>query len=175
MTAPIRIASTKAFMREKWLWIPTVANTAAPTAVEINSASGLDVSCFLFADSGKPTQTTNRTKLARRLCDGAQYEQIGLTTYEGGELSYAVDPQAAPGANGKKALAILPAGTTGFLVRRLGIAVLTDVAAGQYVDLFPTEFGPAFTMPKGDDESSEVAVTQTFAITGPPTLLVAAA
>lgn len=171
MAAPIRPASTKAYGREKWAFVPAIANVTAPALTEVNAASALDISCYLFADSGKPAQSTNRATKTRRVCDTVQYEQIGDTSVTGGELSYAVDPQASAGSDGKKALEKLAEGTTGFLVRRLGIAVATDFAAGQFVDVFPIEVGPPMPTTVGDGEASEVGITQTFAVTGPPAYL----
>ena len=171
MAAPIRIAATKTFMREKWVYVPTIANQSAPTLVEVNAATGLDISCYLHADTAKPAQNTNRVQLARRLCDGAQYEQIGTTNYTGGDMKYAVNPQAAAASDGKKAFEKFPEGTVGFLVRRLGIAVATDFATGQFVDTFPVEFGPAMPMPSSDGEEQEAVIMQAFAITGPPTFI----
>lgn len=175
MAAPIRIAATKTFQREKWLYVPTIANINSPTVTEVNAASGLDISCYLHSDTTRPTQNTNRVQLARRLCDGAQYEQIGTTTYAGGDLKYAVNPQAAAASDGKKAYEKFPEGTTGFLVRRLGKAVATDVAAGDFLDIFPVEFGPGMPMPSSDGEEQEAVIMQAFAVTGPPAFMKAAA
>lgn len=171
MAAPVRIAATKTFQAEKWVFVPTIANINAPTLAEVNAAGGLDISCFLHADTGRPAQNTNRVQLARRLCDGAQYEQIGTTTYTGGDMKYAVNPQAAALSDGKKAYEKFPDGTTGFLVRRLGINVQTDAATGQFVDVFPVAFGPAMPMPSSDGEEQEAVIMQSFAVTGPPAFI----
>lgn len=168
MAAPIRPAATKAFTREKWQFVPVIANTSAPTLVEIIAAAGLDVSCYLFDSTARPGQNTNTVTLERRVCDGAQYEQIGITTYSGGEALWALDPQAAAGSDGKKAWEKLTPGTKGFFVRRLGIDVNTDFAVGQFVDVFPVELGPAMPTKAGDGEAAEVAATQTFAVTSAP-------
>lgn len=175
MAAPIRPASAKTYGAEKWVFVPTIADTDAPTVAEVTAVSGLDISCYLFGDSGRPTQSTNRVTAQRRICDTAVYERIGDTTYAGGELLYALDPQAAAGSDGKKAWETLPAGTTGYLVRRFGLPVATDFAAGQFVDAFPVELGPAMPTASGDGEAGEVAATQAFAVTGPPAFVKAIA
>lgn len=171
MAAPVRPAATKTFQAEKWVWVPTIANINAPTLTEVNAATGLDISCYLHSDTTRPTQNTNRVQLARRLCDGAQYEQIGTTTYAGGDMKYAVNPQAAAGSPAKAAYEKFPEGTTGYLVRRLGINVQTDFATGQFVDVFPVSFGPAMPMPSSDGEEQEAVVMQSFAVTGPPAFI----
>jgi len=168
MTAPTRPASTKAFGTEKFSFVATIATITAPSlATEINAAGSLDVSCYLFDSSDRPTQNTNRITRERRVCDTVQFEQIGITTMQGGNLMYALDPQAAAGATGKKAWEKFVAGATGFLVRRAGIDVNTDYAAGQFVDVIPIEVGPHFDVKVGDGESAEWAGTNAFAITGP--------
>lgn len=169
--AAIRPAGAKAYGRDKWVWVPTIADTAAPTVAELTGASTLDMSCYFYAETGRPSQTTNRVTRPKRVCDTVTFEQIGDTTYAGGDALYALDPQAAPASDDKKAYETFPEGTTGYLVRRLGVDVDTDITAGDYVDIFPVEFGPAMPTTTGDAESAEVAAMQAFAITGQPTFL----
>lgn len=173
MAAPIRPASAKAFKREKWLWVPTIASITAPTVTEITAATGLDISCYLFDSFARPTQTTNTATRERRVCDGEEFEQIGVTSYSGGEMPYAVDPQAVAGSDGKKAWEKFISGASGFLVRRLAVDVNTDVATGQFVDVVPVEVGPSMPTTVGEGESAEVAGTATYVITGPPAWIVA--
>lgn len=168
MVAPLRPASVKAFQREKWVWVPAIANIAAPTIAEITAVAGLDISCMLFDSTARPTKNTNLVTRERRICDGAVYQQIGTTTYEGGQMLGAFNPQGAAASDGVKAWEKFPAGTTGFLVRRLGIDVNTDMATGQFVDPFPVEFDEPFPTTAGDGEAAEAAFMSTFAITGPP-------
>lgn len=171
MAAPIRPAASKAFQREKWVFVPTIADIAEPTVTEVTAGTVLDISCYLFASTAKPSQSTNLVTAERRLCDGADYQQVGTTTYSGGEMTAAFDPQAAALSDGKKAYEKFPAGTTGYLVRRLGINVQTDLAATQFVDVFPVEFGPGMPMPSSDGEEQEAVITQSFAVTGPPAFI----
>ncbi|HET7689334.1 MAG TPA: hypothetical protein VFK41_03080 [Nocardioidaceae bacterium] len=169
MTAPIRPASSKAFQREKWIFIPTIASaTLAPTVAEATGGTTLDISCMLFDGTARPQKNTNLVDRVRRICDGAVYQQIGTTNYTGGEMLAAFDPQAAAASDGKKAWEKFPAGTTGYLWRRMGIAVATDVAAGQFGDTFPVEFDEPFPTTVGDGEAAENAFLSVFAITGPP-------
>lgn len=168
MAAPIRPPSTKAFGREKWLWVPAIASVLGiPAIAEINAAAGLDLSCMLFDGTGKPVKNTNLVDRQRRLCDTATYQQVGTTSYAGGEMLAAFDQQGAAASNGVKAWEKFPEGTAGFLVRRLGILVVTDFAVGQFVDTFPVEFGPPFPIIQGEGEGAEVGFSSTFAITGP--------
>lgn len=174
MAAPIRVAATKTFQREKVVFASAVANylTALSTA-EATAAGNLDISCYLMAEWGRPAQNTNRVQLTRRLCDGAQYEQIGTTNYTGGELTYAIDPQAAAASNGKKAYEKFPEGTSGFFIQRLGPAVSLDLAAAQFVNIFPVSFGPQMIQPSSNGEEQEAVVMQSYAITAPPAFNIA--
>lgn len=173
MAAPVRVAGTKTFQRDKWLFVPAIANIAAPKITEISAVGALDVSCFWHADTGKPTQTTNRVQRPRVLCDGGQYETIGTTTYQGATARYRVSPQAATGSNGKKAYEKFPEGTVGFMVRRLGVLVATDIAVGDFVDVYPCEYGPGMPTTSSDGEDGEVIILQDWAVTDAPAFLVA--
>jgi hypothetical protein len=174
MAEPIRPASTKTFTKENWIFVPTIASsTLAPTVAEATGATSLDISRIIFASSGRPTATTNRVTAERRLADGAQYEQIGTTTWTGGEMLYAMGDQATAATDPKKLYEKIPDGTTGFLVNRRGLGRAVDVAAGQFVNVYPVEFGPSVPVNAGENETAEAAMSVTFAVTGPPALIVA--
>jgi hypothetical protein len=175
MAAPIRPAGAKLFGRDKWIFVPAIADTAAPTVAEVGAASGIDLSCYFYTSTGKPDVNQNRVTPPARICDTQQYEAMGLGQWQGGDVHYAVDPQAAAGSDGKKAYEALPEGTTGFLVNRAGVDVDTDVAAGQFVVSYPVQFGTPVVTAEGDGEAAEVAIKQAFAITGPPSEIVAVA
>ncbi len=175
MAEPLRPAPTPTFGKENWVFVPTIASKSAPTATEINGASALDISRIVFASTGKPTQSTNRPTAERRLADTKTYEFIGISNVTGGDMLYAFNPQAASGSDGKKFYEKIPEGTTGFLVQRRGIGRATAVAAGQFVNVYPVQFGPSFPADAGSDESAEAALTVTFAVTDDPALNVAVA
>lgn len=175
MTEPLRPSATKTHGRENWIFVPAIADIAAPTVAEITGASALDITRIVFADSGQPAQSTNRVNSQRRLGDTTTSEFIGDTTYTGGDITYALDPQAASGEDGKKLWEKIPEGATGYLVRRLGIARATAPTAGQFVDVFPVEFGPSMPTKVGDAESAEAGAMATFAVTDKPEFLAAVA
>lgn len=165
MAEPLRPAATKMHGRENWIFVPTIANINAPTALEINGASALDITSIAFASTGKPSQSTNRVTAERRFGDTRVFEFIGDTTVTGGDMLYAFGAQGAAGTDGKKWFEKIPEGTTGFLVQRMGVARATTPAVGQFVNVFPVEFGPSFPTVAGDSESSEAAMTVAFAVT----------
>lgn len=173
MAAPIRPASSKAYGREKWSFVPAIADISAPTVAEVTAATALDISCYLFDSSTRPGQSTNLVTKERRICDTKQFQQVGDTNPSGGEITYALDPQAASGSDGKKAWEALVDGGTGYLVRRLGVDVDTDFTTGQFVDVFPVEFGPSMPTTVGDGESRENGAVSSFAVTSDPAYVVA--
>lgn len=175
MAAPIRPAATKAYLRDKWIFVTALADPSAPTALELTGASALDVTKMFFASSARPSQSTNLARAPKRLGDAETYEFVGESQSTFGEVRYSFDPQGAAASDGKKAFEKFPAGTTGYLVNRLGLPQDTDVIAGQFVTAYPVEFGPQVETKEGDGEGAEVAIVQTVAQTGPKSLNVAVA
>lgn len=174
MTTPLRPAAVTALSNENWIFVATIASQAAPTATEINAAGSLDFTNIAFNDgTDRPAQNTNLATAERRIGDGGQYQYVGISTYTGGTLLYQFDPQSSTGADGRKLWEKIPSGTTGFLVRRLGVAQGTTPAAAQKVDVYPVQFGPSMPTTVGDQDSAETAATASFAITGPPSFNVA--
>lgn len=168
MAAPVRPNSTKAYLRDKWVFVPTgTYDPSAPSLAILNAATALDVTKMFFASSARPSQSTNLARAPRRLGDGETYEFVGESQRTIGEVRYSFDPQAAALSTGKKAFEKFPAGTTGFLVNRLGLDRDTDLATGQFVTSYPAEFGPQMETLEGDGEGAEVAIVQTVAQTGP--------
>lgn len=174
MAAPIRPTPVKAYTRDKWAFVPTIASAALiPTAAEVGAVGALDITLMLFEDTGKPAQNTNRPTKPKRLGDAAVYEQIGDVTFTGGTMLVQFDPQSAAASNGKKAWEKFVTGTTGYLVRRVGLPIATDFATGQFVDVYPVEYGVPMPTTQGDGETAEAAFSTEYAITGPPAFNVA--
>lgn len=170
MAAPIRPASTKAYLREKIVFVPTLTNPNSPSLVEVNAASALDVTKMFFASSAKPSQSTNMARAPKRIGDAETFEFVGESQASVGEVRYAFNPQAAALSDGKKAFEKFPAGTTGYLVFRYGLDRDADLATGQFVTSYPVEFGPQHETTEGDGEGAEVAIVQSVAQTGPKSL-----
>lgn len=174
MTTPLRPAPASLYGSENWIYVTTIASTALiPTAAEVNAGSSLDITNIAFADTGKPSQSTNRVAQERRLGDTTVPEALGATTITGGTLHYAFDPQAAVGSNGKKLFEKIPAGQVGYLVERLGILNTTTPATGQFVNVYPVQFGNSFPTRAGDNETAQAGMACDFAVTAPPAVSVA--
>lgn len=168
MAAPIRPNAVSAFGTEKWLYVVTVTAPSAPSLAELGAATSLDVTKMFFASSAKPTGSTEMARSERRLGDVESFEFPGETQWTLGEVMYQFAPQAAALSDGKKAFEKLPQGTTGWLVRRLGINRDVDLAVGQFVSSFPVAFGVQVETTVGDGASAEVAITQGVGVTGTP-------
>ena len=176
MTAPVRPAATKSYLRDKWIFVPAgTYDPTAPSLAILTGASALDVTKMFFASSARPSQSTNLARAPKRIGDGASYEFVGETQLTFGEVHYAFNPQAPSGDDQKKAAETLLEGVTGWMVNRLGIDRDTDVAVGEFVTSYPVEAGPQLEAPEGDDEGAEVSLVQTLALTGPKVLNVAVA
>ena len=151
--------------------VQTIANMAAPDlSTEINGASSVNVSCFLYS-GGVGTATTNKGAAPRRLCTKSELQRLGLTTYDVSDLSYGYDPQAADSTDTNKAKAALVEGTDVYLIVRRGLdAQDAAYAAGQYVDVWHVELGPQNRTQTGDGEFDEYSITQTVAVLEDPEL-----
>lgn len=175
MAAPIRPAGAKVYGREKWAFVPAIADPSAPSATELSATGAIDMSCFFYSDTTKPSVSQDGVTAPARVCDTQQFQSLGTAQWAGGNAMYAVDPQGASGDDGKKAYEALPEGTEGFLAKRVGIAYDTDFTTGDFVSIYPVGFGVPLDVTEGDGESAEVAIQQAYVITGPPATLVTVA
>ena len=171
MTAPLRPAATKAYLREKIILVTDPAyDPDAPSLAILNGASALDVTNMFFGSSARPDQSTNMARAPKRVGDGVTYEFVGETQSTIGEIRYSFDPQSAALSDGRKCYEFLPEATTGYYVTRWGIDRDTNLATTQKVTSRPFEAGPQLEVPEGDAEGSEVAIKQPLAATGPQSL-----
>ena len=167
MAAPIRPNGVQTFGKEKWMFVPTIANVAAPTIGELTAGTVLDVTGYLYAEEFEGfTAEPSRVSAPRRVLDTIQYQTLGLTSFSMGDLTYSYGPQSAAASDPKKAMEKLVEGATGYFVRRFGIDADTDFAAGQFVDVVPVELGPQVPVKTAADETGEAAIRQAVAVTG---------
>lgn len=168
MAAPVRPNAVSAFGTEKWVFVPTLTAPNAPSLAELNAATVLDVTKMFYASSAKPDASTDMARAERRIGDIESFEFPGETQWTLGEAMYQFDPQSAALSTGKKAFEKLPQGTTGWLVRRLGINRDTDLAIGQFITSFPVACGVQVETTVGEGATAEVAIKQGFGVTGTP-------
>ena len=175
MAAPINPAGVGVQGNYKVIWVETLANPDAPTAAEINGATSLDVSYYLYENGWTPGVTSNRVTAPRRLASRKSQERFGTTTETLGDLVYVVNPQAPAGSDGKKAYEALTEGSTGYFVERPGEDADGDIAASDFVNVYPVELGAQVITGDTTDEAAEFQVTQPVSVTGTRRQLVAVA
>lgn len=168
MATPIKPALVRAYGNDSWGFAPTIADVNAPTLLELNAASGLNLSCMLFAEQDAMTVNQEKVSLPRRLCETTQYEVTGSTTYSMSDLQVSFDPQATSGSNGKKAWETLTEGATGYLWRRQGVSATADLATGQFVDVVPVKIGARTPGKTGSGADGVYSFTAPIAVTDTP-------
>lgn len=175
MAAPYRPDSVKQFQAENWYWVPSggIADQANPTIAELGAAGVIEMTGYLFTDITRPTRNTNLVTRERRLADPAQFQQVGTGTWTGGTINHALDPQSAPGDPERALFDEWVNGAEGFFVQRAGVDVDTALAATtQHVSVYPVDIDECALIPEGSDDAAETAATNTYTVTGPPSLLV---
>lgn len=178
MVAPTKPQLVTANGKDSWFFVPAIAVKTAPTVAEINAGTGLNISCFLFADFAGITPSTGKVTLPRLLCETSQYEANDVTTFTATDLDFAMAPQAAAGADGKKAWDKFQAGIDGFLVQRQGIVAdqsAPEAVAGQFVNVIPVSIGKAIPGKTGTDAAGVYRATAPVSVTGEPAWNVAVA
>lgn len=143
----------------KVLFVPVIADPANPTAVALTAGGVLDLSCYLVGGGYNPA-TDEQAIVDDRLCSRQTYEQPGRYT-DSLEIGYVFNPKSP--ANNQAYLA-LPAGTTGFIVARWGVAFETGIAAGDIVDVFPGTAGQRRKNPP--EANSMLRAMQKWFVTG---------
>jgi hypothetical protein len=158
--------------QKKWVFHASASSLTAPSLTLW--AAGIDLSCYFYAGSPKPTLSTNKVTAPRRACTTQTYQKLGQSTYDFDVVNWMVDPQAAAASAGKKAMETLAPGTTGFLLERMGgDAVNTDLAVGQFVIIRGITTGPFLIDGDESDEAAEFMGQQAIQLNGLPGGLVA--
>ena len=97
MAEPTRPAPAKLYGRRNGFWIPAggiASATLAPTVAEITDASVIEMTLRFF-QAPNPTPNTNVVDEERRWGDTKTFQQLGTTTYQGGQFTAQMDDQAA--------------------------------------------------------------------------------
>lgn len=176
MAAPVKPRKVQANGKDSWWFVPAVASTSAPTALEVNAATGINVSCTLLATFEGLSGTTNKVTLDRFLCETETFEANDNTSYSMADIVGGFDPQAAAGSDDKKAFEFFKDGFTGFAVRRQAVdATSGDATAGQFVDVVPVDVAPAIPSKTNTDASGIYSWSAAVSITGKPSFNVAVA
>lgn len=139
------------------LFVPTIANPAAPTAIELTAGTVKALTYSIEAGGYTHTVTVNKVKVNRlTLAQELQYD--GVVT-DDLSIKYVYSNTA-----GDIVRLALPVGTTGFIVERWGVPNGTVVAASQLVDVIPIKASiPTKDAPTAN---SELTRTQALNVTG---------
>lgn len=170
MAAPIKPRHHTAQKRDRWWLVPAIANTSAPTALEVNAAGGIYATCFLLNDQGGVTKTVNKVQLAPLLCEESTPEALAPASFSMSDIVGVLDPQAAENAPDKKLFEFLRDGFTGYAVREQNkINDLDDqITAGEFVDVVPVSIDDAWPDKTGSGPEGFYTFTCGVAVTGTP-------
>lgn len=151
--------ATKSLGNTTLVAVETIANMSAPAlATEINAASSVIGSCFLYADVVAAGET-NKGTAPTRACEKTEREEFGRTKYSIQDIQYVYDPQAGA-TDENKFKDLLEPDTELFLVERLGLDKDTALAVGQKVNVHHVRVGPQNRTKTGDGEFDEFSITQ---------------
>jgi hypothetical protein len=173
MAAPIKPALKRAFGNDSYTWVPAIAVKTAPTAAEVEAATGFNLSCSLFGEQEGVTTSTAKVTLPRILCETDTFEVNGEVTHSMPDLMVSFDPQGAALSDGKKAWEAMSDLEAGFLVRRQGKTATTVYAAGDFVDVIPVTLGTKVPTKTANDAAGVYAFTVGASITSAPAYNVA--
>lgn len=173
MATPLKPALKTAFGKDSWGFVLAVANIQTPTLTELNATAGFNLSCSVFGEQEGVTGTTEKVTLPRLLCETTTYEVNGSTNFSLADLVVSFDPQAASSADGKKAWTTLVNNASGFLWQRQGVDATADLAAGQFVNVFPVQLGTKVPGKTSTGADGVYSFTQPASITGLPAFSVA--
>lgn len=149
--------------------VQTIADKNAPKlATEINAASSVNISCYLYGQL-EATSNQNKGTAPNRMCDTVTLEILGNTTYSLAGLEYLFDPQGDAADDPNKAKTTLAPGAEVWLVVRKGLSARnTAYAASQKVDLHHVRLGVQNDVTVGDGEFAEYAKRQEVVYIEPP-------
>lgn len=169
MSVPVKPALKRAFARDRWYWVPSVASTTAPTVAEVTATAGFNLSCSLFGDSQEGFDaTTDKVTLPRRNCETDVFQVNGATTNSAPDLMVSFQPQAAALSDGKKAWEAMDDNSNGFLIRVQDVDPLVDSLAGEFVDVVPAQLTKKIPVKTGNDAAGVYAFKVGASITDTP-------
>jgi hypothetical protein len=169
MSVPVKPALKRSFARDRWYWVPAIADPAAPTVAEVTATAGFNLSCSLFGDTQDGFDaTTDKVTLPRVNCETDVYQVNGNTTHTAPDLLVSFQPQAASGADGKKAWEAMDDLANGFLVRGQDLDPNVDSIAGEFVDVVPAQLATKIPTKTGNDAAGVYAFKVGASITGAP-------
>jgi len=154
------IPSTPADGARRVIWTAALANPGAPTLAELNSASNVDVSCYLTGDGWTPG-LDEQTISDSRFCDRETYSRPGRSS-RSLSITYVTNPGDE---DFDEAASTLVDRAKGFFVYRAGPDFDEAWAVGDLVDVWPVQMGAQSDVVDG--ENAVLKITQAALPTGP--------
>lgn len=125
---------------ETVLYVPTLANPATPKMTEIGpsvtTCLNLGYALRGFGPGGDQGSSDDI-----RLASTVTYENPGRFKPTLDDITYVYDPQAPTATPSNKHFETLKDGVKGYLIDRRGLPATTALAIGQFVDVYPVQFG----------------------------------
>lgn len=143
MTQPVP-TSIPADGSVKVLWVPTIADTSAPTLDELTAAEVIDLSCYLTDDGFAPA-VDEQVSTDNRLCSRQTFERRGRFTYSL-NITYVYQGQDLA-ADDNQAFATLRPAELGYIVSRWGADFEDPIEVGDLVEVWPAECGEQMKQP----------------------------
>lgn len=137
-------------------WVPTIANVAAPTALEIGATGSKRITYSFVPGGWTPTGDTE-ILTDDRLTLKQPLQAFGKTTRD-------ITMQYVDSTDATSAAVVLVEGTAGYIVERRGVPNATLVAAGQKVRVHKVTLGPQIAGPI--DGNGKFTITQKAIYTG---------
>ncbi len=153
--------------KETLIFVPTLADPAAATVAELTGVTAINITCAVRGFA--MTSTQNKTKKFR-LCSLQGTDVLGRVETNIDAPTFIDDPQEED-ASVDYPHKSLVAGTTGYLVRRRGLASdpvnFVAPALGQLYRAIPVEFGVRNDVAVNpEDDAQEFEYTQEIAVKG---------
>lgn len=169
MSVPVKPALKRSYARNRWVWVPAIANPAAPTIAEITAVTGFNLSCSVFGDTQDGFDaTTDKVTLPRRNCETDVFQVNGNTTHSAPDFIVSFDPQADAGDDGKLAWEAMDDLSDGFLVRGQDLDPMVDFVTGDFIDVVPAGLGVKVPMQTANDAAGVYAFKVPASITDTP-------
>ena len=161
MVAPTKPQLVTSNGKDSWFFVPAIASKTAPTVAEVNAGTGLNISCYLFAEFEGVSTSTGKVTLPRLLCETVQYEANDVTSVTMADLDFAFSPQAAYTDSETSVVC--------------AFASAPEAVAGQFVDVIPVDVAEAVPGKTSTGADGVYRATAPVAVTGKPAWNVAVA
>lgn len=140
------------------LFVPAIANPAAPTVAELTAGTVKKLTYSITGDGYNHSVTINEVTASR--LTSKQTLQYDGTEVDNLSITYVYTNTA-----GDVARLALPVGTTGFIVERWAVANDVAIAAAQLVDVIPVK--ASVSIKNAPVANQELTRTQRLNVTGP--------